>query len=343
MEYNNEFKEIDTEEKAYFLGFMYADGCLSAIKRKNSKYIKYQVQISLTDETVIMEFLKHFPFFNLQIFDFGKYKPTWSKQFALRKANKELFEDLLSHGILQRKSGKNGKKAKVPKLRKDLQNHFIRGFFDGDGSVYYSTKRSNIIRSEICCSSKELLKELQDLLEENGVKCPVFREKHNNKSPLYVLEWFTSDQTLKLSEFLYKNSTISLNRKKEKFESFNLVFRKMNNPKCECGELLTKRGTRQTKKGLSTRYKCEKCNKNFTHKAQIKQGELLETPTLERQKEDNQQPSLSSNTLEGSTTNSQILSKDGNANTSALPKSIIEIGKPYSDYLHNKTFGDDIV
>lgn len=53
-----------------------------------------------------------------------------------------------------------------------------------------------------------------------------------------------------------------------------------------------------------------------------KQGELLENPTFERQKEDNQQPSLSSNTLEGSTTNSQILSEvnseDSNADTSAL-------------------------
>lgn len=62
--------------------------------------------------------------------------------------------------------------------------------------------------------------------------------------------------------------------------------------------------------------------------ARIKQGELLETPTLERQKEDNQQPSLSSNTLEGSTTNSQIQTdnaEDSNGNTSALPIWISEI------------------
>jgi len=54
----------------------------------------------------------------------------------------------------------------------------------------------------------------------------------------------------------------------------------------------------------------------------IKQGELLETPT--DGSEDNQQPSLSSNTLEGSTTNSRVLPsnvEDSNANTSALPLS----------------------
>jgi len=53
-----------------------------------------------------------------------------------------------------------------------------------------------------------------------------------------------------------------------------------------------------------------------------KQEELLETPTLERQKEDNQQPSLESNFFEGSTTNSRIQTsnvEDSNADTSILP------------------------
>lgn len=54
---------------------------------------------------------------------------------------------------------------------------------------------------------------------------------------------------------------------------------------------------------------------------QYKQDELLETPTLERQKEDNQQPSLSSNTFEGSTTNTRLLTsnvEESNGDTSVL-------------------------
>ena len=93
MDYNNEFENIDNEQKAYFLGFMYADGCISNIKRKQSNYVKPQVQISLADEQIIMELHKCFPFFNLQTFDFGKYNNKHSKQFALRKANKKLFTD----------------------------------------------------------------------------------------------------------------------------------------------------------------------------------------------------------------------------------------------------------
>ena len=61
----------------------------------------------------------------------------------------------------------------------------------------------------------------------------------------------------------------------------------------------------------------DKLGRFYNKAAVIKQGELLETPEV-----DNQQPSLSSNTFEGSTTNSQILSdntEDGNTDTSALP------------------------
>ena len=57
-----------------------------------------------------------------------------------------------------------------------------------------------------------------------------------------------------------------------------------------------------------------------------KQGELLENPTCIYKKEDNQQPSLSSNTLEGSTTNNRILpddTGDSNVDTSALPLVIL--------------------
>ena len=53
--------------------------------------------------------------------------------------------------------------------------------------------------------------------------------------------------------------------------------------------------------------------------APVKQGELLENLVV---KQDNQQPSLGSNTLEGSTTNSRVLPnnvENSNANTSALP------------------------
>lgn len=59
---------------------------------------------------------------------------------------------------------------------------------------------------------------------------------------------------------------------------------------------------------------------NITHQAVVKQGELLENP-----EEDNQQPSIYRNIIEGSTTNSRVLTdnaEDSNTDTSALPDNI---------------------
>jgi hypothetical protein len=283
MKYKGEFNNIDTEQKAYFLGFMYADGCISSIKRKNSSYIKYQVQISLIDEQIINEFKKEFPFFNLQLFDFGKYKKTWSKQFALRKANKILYDDLLNQGMLERKSGENSQFLKIPNLSKKLIPHFIRGFFDGDGSINIPTKRQNLRRVEICSSSKEFLLQIKTILENYNVNCPIFRKRSENRiKPLYILEWVNSKDIFSLKDFFYTNATIFLNRKKEKFDSFKIVDKKTKNPFCpKCFEKsVQKAGSRQMKHGLMNRYYCKNCNNKFSTLAQLKQDELLENLKL---------------------------------------------------------------
>lgn len=285
--YKGEFKIIDNEEKAYFLGFMYADGCLSKIKRKNSNYIKHQVQISLTDEDIIRRFKEIFPFFNLQIFDFGKYKSTWSKQFALRKANNELFYDLKDWGLLERKSSDNSNNLNFPEIDKKLVNHFLRGFFDGDGSISTPSLRPNLRRVEICSGSEKFLLEIKSILEENKVNCPIFREKNNNKSPLYVIEWVNSSDIVLLSDYLYKNATIFLERKKEKFDSINIIDRRDKNPRCiHCNNLTMSAGIREMKTRKMHRYRCVNCKKSFSLPVPLKSDELLENPEV-----DNQQPS----------------------------------------------------
>jgi hypothetical protein len=350
MDYNNEFKVIDTEEKAYFLGLFYADGSISLQKRKNSNYVKPQVQISLTDEQLIYDLHKYFPFFNLEVFDFGKYKPTWSKQFALRKANKLLVDDLLDKGVLERKSGENSYKLSIPKIDDSLIHHFVRGFFDGDGSINIASARPHLRRAEICGSSEQFLLQIKSILEQSGVDCPIFRKKTKGyKNPLYILEWVNTMDVFDLRDYLYKNATIYLSRKKELFDSLVFVDKKEDNPECiHCHtKSCQKQGIRVMKHGSMYRYHCTNCDKRFSIPAPCKkQGELLETPAV---KQDNQQPSLSSNTLEGSTTNNRVLPskiEDSNVDTSALPI-VIERDKDGNPLMSITfkifDFGDDIV
>lgn len=288
MEYKNELQVINTKEKAYFLGLMYADG---GISKENS------CRISLADKQLIDDLYVLFPFFNKGEFDFGKYGRGEKKQYSLAKCNKKLQNDLLDNGIFFNKSGANRNSLQFPKIKKKLIPHFIRGYFDGDGSIYIDPKRPNLRRVEICSSSKGFLLQIVEKMEDNGIDKPSFRERkpsptNGRKISLYVLLWMKSSEVLKIRDFLYYQDTISLRRKKEKFESFEIIPKTINNPLCSCGEVTHFKGNRVMKSKTMERYKCYTCKKSFSIQAPLKSDELLEKP-----EEVNQQPSLELNAL----------------------------------------------
>lgn len=291
MNYNNEFKVIDTEEKAYFLGLFFADGSVSQLPRKESNYVKHQVQISLTDEQIVRDIHQHFPFFNLGEFDFSRYKPSWNKQFNLRKTSVELFNDLVNWGVRKNKSGANSNDLFIPEIDKSLLSHFIRGFFDGDGSISFPSARPNLRIAEICGASYQFLSSIKSVLELNGVYCqPIKTKTKGYKNPLFVLFWVNTMDILDLKNYLYENATIYLDRKKKLFDSLKVVDKKQNNPECpHCNSnSCHKQGMRYMKSKAMYRYHCINCDKRFSVPAPSKKScELLESP-----EEGNQQPSI---------------------------------------------------
>ena len=272
--YNRELQIIDTIEKAYLLGFIYADGCIT----EKTKY-QLRTRISIVDEQLILDLHKEFPFFNKERFDFGKYNKNSKIQYSLRKTSKELYNDLYSNGVYPRKSGENKDKVNLPKLNDELMSHFIRGFFDGDGSINISKNRPNLRRAEICSVSENFLLQIQTYLRSIGIINKEIRAKKTgskSKLQLFVVEWINSETILKLKDYLYKNATIFLKRKKDLFDSFKIVRAEDKNPECPYCKTksCTSGATRKMKYGIAYRYKCKKCNKRFTQKAQVKSDKL---------------------------------------------------------------------
>ena len=211
------FEKIDTEEKAYWLGFLYADGYVSARKSNFCKTIQYKLTIALAEIEPLNKFKKCInATHTIKNTNKGKYK-----SFSLNITSQKLYNQLVKLGCYQNKSLtlKFPTEEQVPK---ELIRHFVRGYFDGDGSVSKTTqkqKRNNAtfiyLKSQIqICGTLEFL---TSLLEKMPFKASIIKDKRKITNT-----WSLSFSGIKRSygfyKWLYENSHVYLNRKKEKFE-----------------------------------------------------------------------------------------------------------------------------
>jgi len=209
----NFFEKIDTEEKAYFLGFLYSDGYI--YPKKNS--------VSLCLQIEDIEILNKFNTCISSNRPLYRIKPP--KKFPYRKVlvklnivNNQFFKHLISKGCLNKKS----LILKFPNksiIKKDLLHHFIRGYFDGDGSVYISSNKLNIEFT----GTLNFITEVQNILiKDLGFNKTSIYFKKNAKNTCRV-RYTGNKQCLKFKNWLYKNSTVFLDRKKSKFEEIASV------------------------------------------------------------------------------------------------------------------------
>jgi intein/homing endonuclease len=120
------FSEIDNEESAYWLGFLYADGCNCP---KTSS-------VTLSQNSDDVDVLYGFRKFLKSDYAIKSYKRTsgYNKKdlFVIHVKSRKLSRDLEKHGCVEAKTHK----LSFPKfIREDLIRHFVRGYFDGDGSI----------------------------------------------------------------------------------------------------------------------------------------------------------------------------------------------------------------
>ena len=136
------FEVVDTEDKAYFLGFMYADGCVTL---KQSKYLIMTISLQDRDKHILESFKRCMQFEgNISL---HKARDCNSRsQFCISISSKKLCTDLIKLGCNPRKTFtlKFPTEEQVPS---HLIHHFIRGFFDGDGTLAHkSTEGTKILK-----------------------------------------------------------------------------------------------------------------------------------------------------------------------------------------------------
>lgn len=125
----NYFNMIDTHEKAYWLGFFYADGYVS--HNEGRKLIGMSLQ---TKDRNQLEKLKKCLNATYNIHDYQVktgYKPG-SKYSRLVIEDTQLFDNLVSHGVVEHKTNI----LKPPNIKQEFISSFILGYLDGDGSIH---------------------------------------------------------------------------------------------------------------------------------------------------------------------------------------------------------------
>jgi intein/homing endonuclease len=194
----NYFERIDAEDKAYFLGLMYADGY------NNEQKGEAKITLQSGDTEILNVFRE-----KLQT-----NKPLRIDRVyrILALENKKISKDLARHGCVQAKTFK----LKFPKLRKDLIRHFIRGYFDGDGSITNSGKYPHFS----IVSTKSFLTSIQNIfIKELGLSKTKFTIRHPERKHNIRSLWYGSyGNCILIYNYLYDDSSVFMKRKKIKFE-----------------------------------------------------------------------------------------------------------------------------
>lgn len=134
------FQNIDTPMKAYFLGWAMSDGCVIY----DTDGSRYTLKIKADDVEVIEEFKKQLNYDGPIRTETNKRKYP-AKRVSIYSAT--FVEDLMSHGVIPNKSTTMTKPIGVPT---ELEGHFLRGYFDGDGSVTIAYKGAKTLKIEYC-------------------------------------------------------------------------------------------------------------------------------------------------------------------------------------------------
>ena len=129
------FDKIESEDKAYVLGFLVADGCVKREARKNGYSYRISFNNSIDDkEAIDLIHSKICPDAKIVISK-NLHNRRKKPQYTLQWTSEYMYNILVSYGIKPRKT--YDKEFKIPEglLTQEMWRHFIRGFFDGDGHV----------------------------------------------------------------------------------------------------------------------------------------------------------------------------------------------------------------
>lgn len=225
----NYFDKIDSATKAYWLGFFYADAYNSikintfsiSLKREDKAHLeKLCNTLDLTTENIFDGYMSGHPYSILKLY---------SKHICLKMT--ELGCPVAKSFIITYPSW----------IPKKLDHHFIRGYFDGDGSLSFTLNNFKNKEWKVSIvSTNKFCESISNILLHQNIRCSINNISKTGKNTSEI-EIRGNDQVFKLMNWLYSNSNQNnrLDRKHELFLNLkNQMFVKNSNISLQLGNLV---------------------------------------------------------------------------------------------------------
>lgn len=213
----NYFNTIDTNDKAYILGVIASDGC---VYERENHIGMLSFKFHIREKDIINILIKYMEL---------EYKEYVLKdRISLQINSDKIVSDLKKYNITTRKTWTYSPYM----LENDsLMWAYIRGYFDGDGSIYYINKKENMPSSyEISiCGNERTINFLNNYFHKFGIKSYMHKDNRCQKYSydFYYLKIKENESKLKFIKYLYDScEDIKLNRKYEKCMKFLEIYNK---------------------------------------------------------------------------------------------------------------------
>lgn len=205
----NYFSKIDTREKAYILGMLLGDSCLTDDSMT--------ISLSLKD-TEILEFIKSEINCNIRNSYILDKKRKIFPNTTISIGNKTIINDL------KKLFGGNLKESRhIPIIPQKFERYLLQGFFDAEGCVTWGKRkdRDKVWQKISFTSQYRMLEGIQNILYKNGI--PAKLKPKSDNSNCFVIEFSNKKSVLEFLDIIYPNDDfIVLKRKYEKAQALRL-------------------------------------------------------------------------------------------------------------------------
>ena len=204
------FSYIDSPLKAYFLGFIFADGWI--VYNPEHHNYEFGMELQVGDEYILKKINEVLGNQNIINYKLPKVVDIYGQPChighiaSLRVYSKRIVEDLMSHGISTNKSSKD----KYPIVDDKYFFDFLRGYIDGDGCFYKDNKWTYM---HITCASIKPLEYIQHKLSEYDIETKIYTE-NMKKHRLMCIN--TSEMKKLVNCLYYEDDLFCLSRKYER-------------------------------------------------------------------------------------------------------------------------------